>query len=111
MTNSLCYKNSTDVAEFYCWAEANPTGFPGAVNGITFSEDGRYVVTSGRDNKIKVWDLATGEDTLVSYIDLGSVYWVYAVFLFFFSWVPEFVFSSHWSVWQESLERNLIFKI
>ncbi|CCX34101.1 WD40-repeat-containing domain protein [Pyronema domesticum] len=42
-------------------------GHEGPVNGITFSEDGRYVVTSGRDKKIKVWDLATGADTLIAY--------------------------------------------
>lgn len=37
----------------------------GPVNGITWSEDGTWLVTLGHDDKIRAWDMATGENALV----------------------------------------------
>ncbi|KAJ3472253.1 hypothetical protein NLG97_g11148 [Lecanicillium saksenae] len=38
-----------------------------AVNGIKWTDDGRYIVTSGLDRKIRVWDADTGANTLASF--------------------------------------------
>lgn len=38
-----------------------------AVNGIQWTDDGNYMVTSGLDRKIRVWDAATGANTLASF--------------------------------------------
>ena len=37
------------------------------VNGITWTDDGAYVVTAGLDRKIRVWDAATGANTLAAF--------------------------------------------
>ena len=37
------------------------TGHTAPVTDISFSPDGRYVVTSGGDGTVRVWDTATGE--------------------------------------------------
>ncbi|KAJ6790007.1 hypothetical protein PWT90_03796 [Aphanocladium album] len=41
-----------------------------AVNGIKWTDDGRYIVTAGLDRKIRVWDADTGANTLASF---GSI--------------------------------------
>lgn len=41
-----------------------------AVNGLTWTDDGMYIVSAGHDRRIRVWDAATGANTLVSF---GSV--------------------------------------
>lgn len=38
-----------------------------AVNGLSWTDDGRYIISSGLDRKIRVWDAATGANTLASY--------------------------------------------
>ena len=38
-----------------------------AVNGLSWTSDGKYIVSSGLDGKIKVWDAATGANTLTSF--------------------------------------------
>ncbi|KAH8685749.1 WD40-repeat-containing domain protein [Tricladium varicosporioides] len=38
-----------------------------AVNGITWTHDGRYVISAGHDDRIRVWDAATGANTLASF--------------------------------------------
>ncbi|KAM0669226.1 hypothetical protein ACQRIT_004191 [Beauveria bassiana] len=38
-----------------------------AVNGIKWTDDGRYIVTAGLDRKIRVWDADTGANTLASF--------------------------------------------
>ncbi|KAK4561123.1 hypothetical protein LTR86_005078 [Recurvomyces mirabilis] len=39
----------------------------GAVNGITWSEDGRFMVTMGHDERMRVWQMNTGGNTLVNF--------------------------------------------
>jgi DNA excision repair protein ERCC-8 len=38
-----------------------------AVNGITWTDDGSYITSAGHDERIRVWDAATGANTLASF--------------------------------------------
>ncbi|KAK0106947.1 hypothetical protein ONS95_003662 [Cadophora gregata] len=38
-----------------------------AVNGLTWTGDGSYVISAGHDDRIRVWDAATGANTLASF--------------------------------------------
>ncbi|KAI8629927.1 WD40 repeat-like protein [Xylariaceae sp. FL1651] len=38
-----------------------------SVNGLTWTDDGNYIVSAGHDNRIRVWDSATGRNTLASF--------------------------------------------
>lgn len=35
-----------------------------AVNGVVWTDDGRYLVTAGHDERVRVWDMATGANAL-----------------------------------------------
>ncbi|KAI0472677.1 WD40-repeat-containing domain protein [Xylariaceae sp. FL0804] len=37
------------------------------VNGLTWTDDGDYIVSAGHDRRIRVWDAATGRNTLASF--------------------------------------------
>ncbi|TDZ71567.1 DNA excision repair protein ckn1 [Colletotrichum trifolii] len=37
------------------------------VNGLTWTDDGQYIVSAGLDRRIRVWDAATGANTLASF--------------------------------------------
>ncbi|KAK4149957.1 hypothetical protein C8A00DRAFT_37446 [Chaetomidium leptoderma] len=39
----------------------------GPVNGLTWTDDGAYLVSAGHDRRIRVWDAATGANTLASF--------------------------------------------
>ncbi|KAJ4419779.1 hypothetical protein N0V85_000850 [Neurospora sp. IMI 360204] len=39
----------------------------GPVNGLTWTDDGAYIVSAGHDRQICVWDAATGANTLASF--------------------------------------------
>ncbi|KAK0728715.1 WD40-repeat-containing domain protein, partial [Lasiosphaeria miniovina] len=39
----------------------------GPVNGLTWTDDGAYIVSAGHDRRIRVWDAATGANTLASF--------------------------------------------
>lgn len=41
-----------------------------AVNGLQWSDDGRYIISAGLDRRIRVWDADTGANTLASF---GSI--------------------------------------
>ncbi|KAL5090874.1 hypothetical protein Trisim1_003842 [Trichoderma cf. simile WF8] len=41
-----------------------------AVNGLQWTDDGRYIVSAGLDRRIRVWDTDTGANTLASF---GSI--------------------------------------
>ncbi|KAI6780988.1 uncharacterized protein J7T54_003130 [Emericellopsis cladophorae] len=38
-----------------------------AVNGLHWTSDGKYIISAGMDNRIRVWDAATGANTLTSF--------------------------------------------
>lgn len=38
-----------------------------AVNGLTWTDDGNYIVSAGLDGRIRVWDAATGANTLAGF--------------------------------------------
>ncbi|KAI1085183.1 WD40-repeat-containing domain protein [Whalleya microplaca] len=37
------------------------------VNGLTWTDDGGYIISAGHDRRIRVWDAATGRNTLASF--------------------------------------------
>ena len=39
----------------------------GPCNGVSFTDDGAYIVTAGHDERIRVWDAATGANTLAHF--------------------------------------------
>ena len=39
---------------------AIPQGHTGQINAIEYSQDDRYIVTAGRDTKIKIWNSQNG---------------------------------------------------
>lgn len=39
----------------------------GAVNGIVWTEDGHHLVSSGLDERMRVWDMTTGANTLANF--------------------------------------------
>lgn len=39
----------------------------GAVNGIVWTEDGRHLVTNGHDERMRVWDMYGGANTLANF--------------------------------------------
>lgn len=45
--------------------DSRNVGHQGCVNGVRWSEDGALLVTLGRDEKMRTWDMATGKNTLV----------------------------------------------
>jgi DNA excision repair protein ERCC-8 len=34
---------------------------------VSWTDDGKYIITAGNDNRVRVWDAATGANTLVSF--------------------------------------------
>ncbi|RMJ03524.1 hypothetical protein CDV36_014949 [Fusarium kuroshium] len=38
-----------------------------AVNGLQWTDDGKYIISAGMDRRIRVWDAATGANTLASF--------------------------------------------
>lgn len=38
-----------------------------AVNGLQWTDDGRYLLSAGLDGRVRVWDAATGSNTLASF--------------------------------------------
>lgn len=39
----------------------------GPVNGLAWTDDGAYLISAGHDRRIRVWDAATGANTLASF--------------------------------------------
>jgi DNA excision repair protein ERCC-8 len=39
----------------------------GSINGVIWSEDGEYLVTVGHDERMRVWDMTTGANTLANF--------------------------------------------
>lgn len=38
-----------------------------AVNGLSWTADGRYIITAGHDARVRIWDTASGSNTLASF--------------------------------------------
>ncbi|XP_010177425.1 PREDICTED: DNA excision repair protein ERCC-8-like, partial [Mesitornis unicolor] len=47
------------------------TAHSGRVNGLCYTNDGLHLLTVGTDERMRLWDSCTGENTLVNY---GRVY-------------------------------------
>lgn len=43
------------------------TAHSGAINGLRFTDDGLYLVSSGTDDCLRLWDVALSSNTLVNY--------------------------------------------
>lgn len=39
----------------------------GAINGLSWTDDGAFIITAGHDERVRVWDSATGANTLASF--------------------------------------------
>uniref|UniRef100_A0A671P6Q0 DNA excision repair protein ERCC-8 n=1 Tax=Sinocyclocheilus anshuiensis TaxID=1608454 RepID=A0A671P6Q0_9TELE len=48
-------------------SEAVNTAHNGRVNGLCFTADGLHLLTTGTDDRMRLWNSATGENTLVNY--------------------------------------------
>ena len=44
------------------WQGCTPAGHSGGVTSVTFSPDGKCIVSGSKDNLVKVWDSATGAE-------------------------------------------------
>jgi DNA excision repair protein ERCC-8 len=53
----------TDSSHFRGAAQAHQEG----VNGLTWTDDGNYIVSAGLDRRIRVWNATTGANTLASF--------------------------------------------
>ena len=42
------------------------TAHHGHVTGVRYTSDGLFIVSSGSDNKLKLWNAVTGKNTMVS---------------------------------------------
>lgn len=42
------------------------TAHNGRANGLCFTADGLHLLTTGTDDRMRLWNSATGENTLVS---------------------------------------------
>src|SRR5262249_28114579 len=51
-------------------------GHTGWVNSVAFSPAGKLIVSGSQDSTVKVWDAATGKETLSI---KGHIHWVYGV--------------------------------
>ncbi|KAG5743296.1 hypothetical protein H9Q69_014043 [Fusarium xylarioides] len=55
--------DSSQIPHFRNSAQAHDD----AVNGLQWTDDGKYIISAGLDRRIRVWDAATGANTLASF--------------------------------------------
>jgi DNA excision repair protein ERCC-8 len=55
--------DSSQIPHFRASAQAHDD----AVNGLQWTDDGKYIISAGLDRRIRVWDAATGANTLASF--------------------------------------------
>ncbi|CAD6444414.1 1489532c-8d58-402f-b317-b70921cb1576 [Sclerotinia trifoliorum] len=48
-------------------SRASARAHSGAVNGLTWTDNGNYIISAAHDERIRVWDAATGGNTLASF--------------------------------------------
>jgi DNA excision repair protein ERCC-8 len=58
-------QHNTASRETGGWLTPTNKGHDGVVNGLQFTADGLHLVSLGHDEKMRVWDLETGLNTLV----------------------------------------------
>ncbi|KAK3350641.1 hypothetical protein B0H65DRAFT_506200 [Neurospora tetraspora] len=51
----------------YLCIRASAKAHNGPVNGLTWTDDGAYIVSAGHDRQIRVWDAAAGANTVASF--------------------------------------------
>ncbi|XP_061527874.1 DNA excision repair protein ERCC-8 isoform X1 [Phycodurus eques] len=73
-------------------SEAVNTAHNGRVNGLCFTSDGLYLLTSGTDDRMRLWNSATGENTLVNYGKISNKSRKRRQFTVSQGCSPEFVF-------------------
>ena len=44
------------------------------MRGIRFTYDGRFLLSYGSDNVLRLWDATSGKNALVCYVDLLYIY-------------------------------------
>lgn len=73
-------------------SEAVNTAHNGRVNGLCFTGDGLYLLTTGTDDRMRLWNSATGENTLVNYGKVSNESRKRLQFTVSCGCSPEFVF-------------------
>ncbi|KAI2625019.1 WD40 repeat-like protein [Hypoxylon sp. NC1633] len=63
----LYYNGLLDPATGQARMRASAKAHAAPVNGLTWTHDGAYIVSAGHDRRIRVWDAATGRNTLASF--------------------------------------------
>ncbi|KAM8887310.1 DNA excision repair protein ERCC-8 isoform 1-T1 [Spinachia spinachia] len=73
-------------------SETVNTAHNGRVNGLCFTGDGLYLLTTGTDDRMRLWNSATGENTLVNYGKVSNGNRKKLQFTVSHGCAPEFVF-------------------
>ncbi|KAG6226320.1 hypothetical protein E4U34_007063 [Claviceps purpurea] len=60
-------KSSEQASRADSSSQANAQAHDEPVNGLAWTDDGAYIVSAGLDRKVRVWDAATGANTLASF--------------------------------------------
>ncbi|XP_068135171.1 DNA excision repair protein ERCC-8 [Hyperolius riggenbachi] len=73
-------------------SEAANTAHDGRVNGLCFTSDGLHLLTLGTDHRMRLWNSATGDNTLVNYGKVSNCSRKSVKFTVSVGCNPEFVF-------------------
>lgn len=73
-------------------SQAANTAHNGRVNGLCFTSDGLHVLTVGTDDRMRLWNSATGENTLVNYGKVSNCSRKSVKFTVSVGCSPDFVF-------------------
>ncbi|KAM4053605.1 DNA excision repair protein ERCC-8 isoform 2-T2 [Anomaloglossus baeobatrachus] len=76
-------------------SEATNTAHNGRVNGLCFTSDGLHLLTVGTDDRMRLWNSATGENTLVNYGKVSNASRKGVKFTVSLGCSPEFVFVPY----------------
>jgi len=58
-------QHNTASRENSRWLNATNKAHDGVINGLEFTSDGLFLVSLGHDEKMRIWDMETGLNTLV----------------------------------------------
>ncbi|XP_069098781.1 DNA excision repair protein ERCC-8 [Pleurodeles waltl] len=76
-------------------SEAANTAHNGRVNGLCFTSDGLHLLTTGTDDRMRLWNSASGENTLVNYGKICNETMKGLKFTVSSGCSPEFVFVPY----------------